>query len=100
MAKENTLEFSGEVIELLKNAMFRVKLSNGHTIICHSAGKIRKNRIRILQGDTVKVSVSPYDLLILMVPREGFAPPTQAFSGLCSTPELPRHNENWTIIVL
>ena len=62
MAKENTLEFSGEVIELLKNAMFRVKLSNGHTIICHSAGKIRKNRIRILQGDTVKVSVSPYDL--------------------------------------
>ena len=40
----------------------RVKLTNGHTIICHSAGKIRKNRIRILQGDTVKVSVSPYDL--------------------------------------
>ena len=62
MTKENTLEFSGEVIELLKNAMFRVKLSNGKTIICHSAGKIRKNRIRILQGDSVKVSVSPYDL--------------------------------------
>tara|TARA_B100001027_G_scaffold172671_1_gene124057 strand:- start:267 stop:485 length:219 start_codon:yes stop_codon:yes gene_type:complete len=62
MVKENTLEFSGEVVELLKNAMFRVKLTNGHTIICHSAGKIRKNRIRILQGDTVKVSVSPYDL--------------------------------------
>ena len=39
MAKENTLEFSGEVVELLKNAMFRVKLTNGHTIICHSAGK-------------------------------------------------------------
>ena len=62
MTKENTLEFSGEVVELLKNAMFRDKLSNGHTIICHSAGKIRKNRIRILQGDSVKVSVSPYDL--------------------------------------
>ena len=62
MVKENTLEFSGEVVELLKNARFRVKLSNGHTIICHSAGKIRKNRIRILQGDTVKVNVSPYDL--------------------------------------
>ena len=62
MAKENTLEFSGEVIELLKNAMFRVKLTNGHTIICHSAGKIRKNRIRILQGDDVTCEISPYDL--------------------------------------
>ena len=61
MAKENVLEFSGQVVELLKNAMFRVKLDNGHTIICHSAGKIRKNRIRILQGDNVKVTVSPYD---------------------------------------
>ena len=62
MAKENTLEFSGEVVELLKNAMFRVKLTNGHTIICHSAGKIRKNRIRILQGDNVTVEMTPYDL--------------------------------------
>ena len=62
MAKQETLEFKGKVTELLPNAMFRVKLSNGHTIICHSAGKIRKNRIRILQGDSVKVSVSPYDL--------------------------------------
>ena len=62
MVKENTLEFSGEVVELLKNAMFKVRLSNGHTILCHSAGRIRKNRIRILQGDSVKVSVSPYDL--------------------------------------
>ena len=50
MAKENTLEFSGEVVELLKNAMFRVKLSNGHTIICHSAGKIRKNRIKFYKA--------------------------------------------------
>ena len=62
MVKENTLEFSGEVIELLKNAMFRVKLTNGHTIICHSAGKIRKNRIRILNSDNVNCEVSPYDL--------------------------------------
>jgi len=42
MAKENTLEFSGEVVELLKNAMFKVRLSNGHTILCHSAGRIRR----------------------------------------------------------
>ena len=61
MAKEQTNEMTGIVTELLKNAMFRVKLSNGATIICHSAGKIRKNRIRILQNDSVKVSVSPYD---------------------------------------
>ena len=62
MAKEKAITIDGTIKETLPNAMFRVKLSNGHTIICHSAGKIRKNRIRILQGDSVKVSVSPYDL--------------------------------------
>ena len=62
MAKQDTLEFKGKVKILLKNAMFEVKLENGHTIIAHAAGKLRKNRIRILQNDRVKVSVSPYDL--------------------------------------
>ena len=62
MSKQDLLEFKGQVIELLKNAMFRVKLENGHIITAHTAGKLRKNRIRILQGDNVTVEVTPYDL--------------------------------------
>ena len=62
MAKQETLEFKGKVTELLPNAMFRVKLENNHVIIAHTAGKLRKNRIRVLQGDTVTVEVSPYDI--------------------------------------
>jgi translation initiation factor IF-1 len=53
---------SGEVIEALPNAMFRVRLENGHEIICHVSGKIRMNYIRILPGDKVAVEMSPYDL--------------------------------------
>ena len=62
MAKEGVIEFSGIVEELLPNAMFRVLLSNGHTITAHTAGKLRKNRIRCLQGDNVKIEMTPYDL--------------------------------------
>ena len=62
MSKQDLLEFKGQVIELMKNAMFRVKLENGHIITAHTAGKLRKNRIRILQGDNVTVEVTPYDL--------------------------------------
>ena len=63
MAKEeNILEFKGKVSELLPNAMFRVLLENGHTIVAHTAGRLRKNRIRCLQGDSVTVAVSGYDL--------------------------------------
>ena len=62
MAKQDTLEFKGKVIDLLPNAMFRVKLENDHVIIAHTAGKLRKNRIRVLQGDSVTVEVSPYDI--------------------------------------
>ena len=62
MAKESTLEFSGEITELLKNAQFRVKLENGHTILAHASGKLRKNRIRCLLGDKVKIEISPYNL--------------------------------------
>ena len=62
MAKQETLEFKGKVTELLTNAMFRVKLENGHTVTAHTAGKLRKNRIRVLQGDNVTVEMTPYDL--------------------------------------
>ena len=62
MAKEELMEFNGVVKELLPNAMFRVKLENGHTVTAHTAGKLRKNRIRVLQGDNVTVEMTPYDL--------------------------------------
>ena len=63
MAKEEQLEFEGIVEELLPNANFRVKLiANGHVIIAHTAGKMRKNRIRVLVGDKVNVEMTPYDL--------------------------------------
>jgi translation initiation factor IF-1 len=62
MAKEETMELRGQVVELLPNAMFRVKLENAHEILGHTAGKMRKNRIRVLVGDDVLVEVSPYDL--------------------------------------
>ncbi len=62
MSKQDLLQFNGQVIELMKNAMFRVKLENGHIVTAHTAGKLRKNRIRVLQGDNVTVEVTPYDL--------------------------------------
>ena len=62
MAKQDFLEFKGKVTELLPNAMFRVKLENNHEVLAHTAGKLRKNRIRILTGDSVLVEVTPYDL--------------------------------------
>lgn len=62
MAKEELLEFPGVVSELLPNATFRVTLENDHEIIAHTAGKMRKNRIRVLAGDKVLVEMTPYDL--------------------------------------
>ena len=62
MAKEEVLEFTGVVTELLPNAMFRVKLENDHEILAHTAGKMRKHRIRVLAGDKVNVEMTPYDL--------------------------------------
>jgi translation initiation factor IF-1 len=62
MAKEDLLEFQGTVIELLPNAMFRVKLDNDHEVLAHTSGKMRKNRIRVLAGDRVNVEMTPYDL--------------------------------------
>lgn len=62
MTKKDLIQFDGEVIELLPNAHFRVVLENGHEIIAHTSGRMRKNRIRILAGDKVKVEMTPYDL--------------------------------------
>jgi len=62
VAKEDMIEFSGTVLELLPNAMFRVKLENDHEILAHTSGKMRKNRIRVLAGDKVTVEMTPYDL--------------------------------------
>ena len=62
MSKQDLLQFKGKVKTLLKNAMFEVELENGHTVTAHAAGKLRKNRIRVLQGDNVTVEVTPYDL--------------------------------------
>ena len=62
MAKEELLEFSGIVKELLPNAMFRVELDNGHEVLAHTAGKMRKFRSRVLAGDRVNVEMTPYDL--------------------------------------
>jgi len=62
MPKEGSIEFQGIVLELLPNAMFKVKLENDHKILAHSSGKMRKNRIRVLAGDKVTVEMTPYDL--------------------------------------
>ncbi len=62
MAKEELLEFTGTVKERLPNAMFRVELENGHEVLAHTAGKMRKFRIRVLEGDKVDVEMTPYDL--------------------------------------
>ena len=62
MAKEDNLEFDGEVIETRPNTQFKVKLENGHIIDAHISGKMRKHYIRILTGDKVKVEMTPYDL--------------------------------------
>ena len=61
MAKD-VIEIEGKILESMPNAMFRVELENGHEILAHISGKIRKNFIRILPGDKVKVEMTPYDL--------------------------------------
>ena len=62
MAKEENIELDGEFIDTLPNTTFRVKLENDHVITAHISGKMRKNYIRILTGDKVKVEMTPYDL--------------------------------------
>ena len=62
MAKEELMEFEGTVLELLPNATFQVELENGHKVLAHTSGRMRKNRIRVLAGDKVTVEMTPYDL--------------------------------------
>ena len=62
MAREDSLEMEGKVLETLPNTMFRVELDNGHVVTAHISGRMRKNYIRILTGDKVKVEMTPYDL--------------------------------------
>lgn len=62
MAKEDQIEMEGEIVDTLPNTTFRVKLENGHLVTAHISGKMRKNYIRILTGDKVRVELTPYDL--------------------------------------
>ena len=62
MAKEESIEMPGTILETLPNTMFRVQLDNGHIVMAHISGKMRKNYIRILTGDKVTVQITPYDL--------------------------------------
>ncbi len=62
MPKKDAIEVEGRVLEALPNAMFRVELSSGHTVLAHISGKLRLHFIRILPGDRVTVELSPYDL--------------------------------------
>ncbi|PKN34635.1 MAG: translation initiation factor IF-1 [Deltaproteobacteria bacterium HGW-Deltaproteobacteria-19] len=62
MAKEESIEVEGRVVEPLPNAMFRVELENGHRVLAHISGKMRMHFIKILPGDRVTVELSPYDL--------------------------------------
>ena len=62
MPKKETIEVEGKVVESLSNAMFRVELANGHQVLAHASGKMRRHFIRILRGDKVLVELSPYDL--------------------------------------
>ena len=67
MPKEDQIEMDGEVVDTLPNTMFRVKLENGHVVTAHISGKMRKNYIRILTGDQVKVELTPYDLSLIHI---------------------------------
>lgn len=62
MSKSDLIEMEGVIVEKLPNAMFKVELENGHIVLAHISGKLRMNFIRILQGDKVKIELSPYDL--------------------------------------
>lgn len=80
MAKEEQIEMEGTVVDTLPNTMFRVELENGHVVLAHISGKMRKNYIRILKGDKVTVELTPYDLSkgrITFRHKEGSQPKSQ-----------------------
>jgi translation initiation factor IF-1 len=62
MAKEELIQFDGEVVDVLPDGRFRVRLENGHDVIAYTAGRMKKNRIRTLAGDRVTIEMTPYDL--------------------------------------
>ena len=62
MAKESLVPYKGKVTEILPGQMYRIQLENGHSLIGYASGKIKKNKIKILAGDSVEVEISPYDL--------------------------------------
>jgi translation initiation factor IF-1 len=62
LSKDGIIELDGKCLEVLPNQMYKVELENGHTVIAYAAGKMKKNKIRVLMGDQVKVEISPYDL--------------------------------------
>lgn len=86
MPKEELLEFNGLVLELLPNAMFRIKLENGHEVLGHTSGRMRKNRIRVLVGDWVTVEMTPYDLTKARV--------THRFKGKPTAGEAPAEDSS------
>ena len=62
MSKDDIIEVDGKCLEILPNQMYKIELENGHTVIAYTAGRMKKNKIRVLMGDQVKVEISPYDL--------------------------------------
>lgn len=62
MAKEEVLEFEGNIVDVLPNQTFKVELDNGHIVNCYTGGKMRQFRIRLVQGDRVRIEMTPYDL--------------------------------------
>ena len=62
MSKENIIELEGNIVEVLPNQMFKVKLDNEHVVTCYTSGKMRQFKIRLVQGDRVKLEMTPYDL--------------------------------------
>ena len=63
MAKsDDVIEFEGEIVDVLPGQSFKVELENGHVVVCYTSGRLRKNRIRLVLGDRVRVEMTPYDL--------------------------------------
>lgn len=62
MAKDDIIEFEGEITDVLPNQTFRVELENGHTVVCYTGGKMRQFKIRLVLGDRVKIEMTPYDM--------------------------------------
>lgn len=62
MSKDGIIELDGKCLEVLPNQMYKIELENGHTVIAYASGRMKKNKIRVLMGDSVKVEISPYDL--------------------------------------